>query len=37
MQRLGPLPAVELWYCPDCKSTISVEGIREARSRVAAA
>ncbi len=25
VQRLGPLPPVELWQCPDCKSTLAAE------------
>jgi len=37
VQRLGKLPPIELWHCPSCKSTISVEGVRNARKREAAA
>ena len=36
IQRLGSLPPVELWYCPLCKSTISIESVREARRKHAA-
>ncbi len=25
VQRLGPLPPIELWQCPDCKSTLAAE------------
>ena len=25
VQRLGTLPPVELWHCPACRSTVSVE------------
>ena len=37
VQQLGKLPPVELWHCPTCKSTISVEGVRHARNRQVAA
>jgi len=37
VQQLGKLPPVELWHCPTCKSTISVEGVRRARDRQVAA
>jgi hypothetical protein len=37
IQQLGNLPPVELWHCPTCKSTISVEGVRQASKRPAAA
>ena len=37
VQQLGKLPPVELWHCPTCKSTISVEGVRRACTRPAAA
>ena len=33
----GRVPAVELWHCPMCKSTIALEGVRKAHSRSAAA
>jgi len=26
VQRLGNLPPIELWHCPTCKSTVSIEG-----------
>ena len=25
VQRLGPLPPVELWQCPHCRSTLAAE------------
>ncbi len=27
VQRLGRMPPVELWQCPDCKSTLAAETI----------
>ncbi len=27
VQRLGPLPPVELWQCPHCRSTLAAETI----------
>lgn len=37
IQQLGGLRPVELWHCPDCKSTISLEGLRAAHERLPAA
>ena len=37
VQQLGRLEPVELWHCPDCRSTISVDGVRQAAKRPAAA
>jgi len=37
VQRLGRLPPVELWHCPACHSTLSVETVRRARRSAAAA
>ncbi len=37
MQRLGQLPAVELWQCPECRSTVSAESLGKSRSNVFAA
>ena len=37
VQQLGNFPPVELWHCPMCKSTISVDGVRNVRKRPAAA
>jgi len=31
VQRLGVLPPVELWQCPACKSTVSVESLGKKR------
>jgi len=36
VQRLGTLPPVELWHCPDCKSTISSETLHKLSKSVAA-
>ncbi|MFO7900994.1 MAG: hypothetical protein R6V58_18300 [Planctomycetota bacterium] len=36
VQRLGSLPPVELWQCPDCHSTVSAETIERARHQAAA-
>ena len=36
-QQLGKQPPVELWHCPTCKSTVSVDGVRNAGLRPAAA
>ena len=36
IQRLGKLSPVELWHCPTCKSTISLDGIRNAHRPAAA-
>jgi len=37
VQRLGAQPPIELWHCPTCKTTLSVDGVRAARKRPAAA
>ena len=37
VQRLGRLPPVELWHCPQCKSTLSAETLGRSRRSVAAA
>jgi hypothetical protein len=37
VQHLGSLPAVELWHCPDCKSTLSAETLHKTAAAVAAA
>ena len=37
MQRLGSLPPVELWHCPNCKSTISAQALHKTTKPVAAA
>jgi hypothetical protein len=37
VQRLGSGPAVELWHCPTCQSTVAVDSIRRHVGRVAAA
>jgi hypothetical protein len=36
VQRLGVLPAVELWHCPACKGTISAESLGKKRRTAAA-
>jgi len=36
-QRLGKLPPVGLWHCPECGSTVSDGRARRKRSPVAAA
>ncbi|MFW6158967.1 MAG: hypothetical protein ACOC8E_06375 [Planctomycetota bacterium] len=36
VQRLGRLPPVELWHCPDCHSTVSAETVEQARRDAAA-
>ena len=36
VQRLGKLPAVELWRCPTCKSTVSAESLGKKRREAAA-
>jgi len=30
VQKLGELPAVELWHCPACKSTLSADTLKAA-------
>jgi hypothetical protein len=37
IQRLGSLPAVELWHCPACKSTVSAKTLGRGDRSVAAA
>jgi len=37
IQRLGRLPPVELWHCPACHSTVSLETIKRTAKPVAAA
>jgi uncharacterized protein YlaI len=33
LQRLGEHPPVELWYCPNCKTTIAIETARSSNIR----
>ncbi len=35
VQRLGRLPPVELWRCPECRSTFSAESLNKRRKTVA--
>ncbi|MFO7900747.1 MAG: hypothetical protein R6V58_17010 [Planctomycetota bacterium] len=37
IQRLGTLPPVELWHCPDCNSTFSAQTLEKESKSVAAA
>ena len=37
VQRLGQMPPVELWHCPACRSTVSVDAVQKAMKPVAAA
>jgi uncharacterized protein YlaI len=37
VQRLGNQPPVELWHCPECKSTVAAESLGKAPGSVAAA
>ena len=37
VQRLGRLPAIELWQCPDCKSTVSAQSLGKNRENMIAA
>ena len=37
VQKLGKLPAIELWHCPACKTTLSAASLRKARKDIAAA
>jgi len=36
VQQLGRLPPVELWQCPDCHNTVSVEAVQGAKRPAAA-
>jgi hypothetical protein len=36
VQRLGRLPPIELWHCPTCRSTVTVDSIGRTRRPAAA-